>query len=46
MPFIVGCCGEPVFTTLDGGVVLASDGSGVDLYVPAAAATPTVDVTL
>jgi hypothetical protein len=46
MPFIVGCCGEPVFTTLDGGVVLTSDGSGVDVYVPAAAATPTVDVAL
>jgi hypothetical protein len=46
VPFLIGCCGEPVFTVVDGGVVLTSDGTGVDVYVPVAAATPTVDVTL
>jgi hypothetical protein len=41
-----GCCGEPSFTAAHGGVVLTSDGSVLELYVPAAAATSTVDVTL
>jgi hypothetical protein len=44
--FFIGCCAEPAFTTAEGGVVLTSDGARLDVYVPAAAATPTVDVTL
>jgi hypothetical protein len=44
--FFLGCCANPEFTIAEGGVVLTSDGTSVDVYVPAAAATPTVEVEL
>jgi hypothetical protein len=44
--FFAGCCGEPSFTVAEGGVALTSDGNRLSLYVPAAAATATVDVTI
>lgn len=46
MPFLVGCCGDPAFTVVDGDSVLTSDGTTLQLFVPAADAAPTVDVTL
>lgn len=45
-PFHVGCCGDPSFTIIDGGTVLTSDGLTLEMFVPIAAAAPTVVTAL